>query len=149
MSNRTRQNNNGVDRNTESNDSPEIPDRGEHQKSPASLWAQKIWTRLDKNTARKRQLLVLPFRHCCDFERRSRSTNGKSGVSERSEPAQIIREKNPMWMKCTVREKVHHYTLQRLSDKNGNNLNIYSSSCEQNTTKAYDSSLSENKTHTI
>ena len=37
MSNRTRQNNKTVDRQMESNDSPEIPDRGRHHNSPASL----------------------------------------------------------------------------------------------------------------
>ena len=40
MSNRTRQNNKGADRKKESNDSPELPDRGErHRKSPASVRA--------------------------------------------------------------------------------------------------------------
>ena len=45
MSNRTRQNNKGEDRKTESNDNPEIPVRGGeeggHQKSPASLRANR------------------------------------------------------------------------------------------------------------
>ena len=40
MSNRTRQNNKRADRKMESNDSPEIPDRGRNQKSPASLQAK-------------------------------------------------------------------------------------------------------------
>ena len=34
MSNRTRQNNNGADRKMESNDSPNIPDRGETSEEP-------------------------------------------------------------------------------------------------------------------
>ena len=37
MSNRTRQKNKRADKKMESDDSPEIPDRGGHQKSPASL----------------------------------------------------------------------------------------------------------------
>ena len=36
--NRTKQKNKRGDSKVESNDSPEIPDRGRHQTSPASLW---------------------------------------------------------------------------------------------------------------
>ena len=39
--NRTRQNNNRADRKMESNDSPEIPDRGETSESPASFLVKK------------------------------------------------------------------------------------------------------------
>ena len=41
MSNRTRQNNKGADRKMESNDSPEIPDRGETSKEPGLPSSQK------------------------------------------------------------------------------------------------------------
>ena len=56
MSNRTRQNNKGVDRKVESNDSPEIPHRGDISEPPASHrasckcdWHQKY----DVNTQKK------------------------------------------------------------------------------------------------
>ena len=41
MNNRTRQNNKGTDAKTESNDSPEIPDRGETSEEPGLPLGQR------------------------------------------------------------------------------------------------------------